>query len=89
MRSTETTCPFCEVALPGTCELPHAGALGRVSSRAVLSFFAAAAITGCGKTTPAEERVVTTTVYGPPPMAIDASAPEPMIVDQAGKDGGK
>jgi hypothetical protein len=89
VRSTETACPFCEATLSGKCELPHAGPLGRVSSRAVLTFFAAAAITGCGKTTPPEERVVTTTVYGPPPMAMDASAPAPMIVDPDGKDGGK
>jgi hypothetical protein len=93
VRSSETSCPFCDATLSGKCELPHAPSLGRVSSRAVLSFFAAtAALSACGKSTkvddpkPVIEDHPTVTVYGPPPVMIDASPPMPMVTD-AGKDG--
>ena len=90
VRSSEPSCPFCETTLPGKCELPHSAPVGRVASRAVLSFFAAtAALTACGKSQQkAIEDQPTVTVYGPPPVAIDAAPPVPMIAD-AGKDGDK
>ena len=89
VRSSETSCPFCEATLTGKCELPHAPAIGRVSSRAVLSFFAATAvITACGKSQKTIEEQPPLTVYGPPPVMVDASLPVPMVTD-AGKDAEK
>lgn len=95
VRSSESACPFCDAALPGKCVLPHAAPVGHVANRAVLAFVAATTIAACGKTTKTTEEQPPMTVYGPPPMDIDAGAPEisdagiaPAPVD-ASKDRGK
>jgi len=79
VRSYETACPFCEAALPGRCERPDAPPLGRVASRAALTFFAAAAIAACGKTSTTNDPQPQITKYGGPPMDIaDAQVVEPI-----------
>lgn len=87
VRSSETSCPFCETALPGKCELPHALPIAHVANRSVLTFFAAtAALVACGKTTKVDEQP-TVTAYGPAPMNMtppDAGPPA-----DASKDGAK
>lgn len=97
MRSSETSCPFCDAALRGRCELAHAAPVGHVANRAVLAFVAATAIAACGKTTKGTEDQPPMTVYGPPPMDIDASVPQvtdaavvpPVPSIHAPKDGAK
>ena len=71
VRSFETTCPFCEATLPGACLLPDAPPLGRVASRAAITFFAAAAIAACGKTSTVNDPQPQITKYGGPPMDIE------------------
>jgi hypothetical protein len=91
VRGSETTCPFCEAALPERASDVRAAApFTRAVSRAAI-VFGAAAIGACGKAQKVEDQPVA--VYGPPPMAIEASVP-PTIVDDASapgaaKDGAK
>lgn len=86
VRSSEKTCPFCDAALAGTCERPHASPVGHVANRAVLAFVAATTIVACGKSTKSAEEQPPMTVYGPPPMDIDASVPQ---ATDASTDGAK
>ena len=51
VRSTETTCPFCDAVLPedfGVCGEPRAK--GRPLTRAAFVLMSATALTACGKT---------------------------------------
>jgi hypothetical protein len=81
VRSIETTCPFCEEALPddfGVCGEPRAA--GRPLTRAAFLLMSATALTACGKSPGAGGGA---DIYGPPP--VDArpdsgttTAPEPV-----------
>lgn len=90
VRENETTCPFCDVALPERRSEDRSKApLARAVSRAAI-VFGAAAIGACGKASKVEEQPVA--VYGPPPMAIEASVPtvaDASTTTDAGKDGAK
>jgi hypothetical protein len=84
VRETDVTCPFC-----GATALVAARALGpmpadRRFARAAISFAAASALVACGKTN-APEPEPTVTVYGPPPMALDAGN---LAIPDAGVDNG-
>lgn len=79
VRSYETSCPFCEAALPGKCTLPDAPApAARASSRAVLLFATGAAVAAmaCGKTSGGRGGCDPMPVakYGPAPIHIEEDA---------------
>jgi hypothetical protein len=71
-------CPFCEASLPGKCLRPDAPPLGRIASRAALTFFAAAAIAACGKKSGADDSSGQVSLYAVAPInsqMIDAGPP--------------
>jgi hypothetical protein len=84
IRSVETSCPFCDVALPedfGVCDEPRA--TGRPLTRAAFILMSATALTACGKSTgPGTGPGGGAEIYGPPPVDVrpDAGPPQEMPV---------
>jgi hypothetical protein len=78
VRSSETTCPFCDVALPddfGVCGEPRA--TGRPLTRAAFILMSATALTACGKSAApggGETPGGGAEIYGPPPVVVQPDA---------------
>lgn len=76
VRSTETTCPFCDVALPddfSVCGEPRA--VGRALTRAAFLLMSATALTACGKSTSGGAGAGSgADIYGPPPVDVRSDA---------------
>lgn len=74
VRSSETACPFCSVALPERASdaAPASPFTGRLT-RAALVFAGAAAVAACGKTADRGELAVS--AYGGPPIILPEAGP--------------